>query len=256
MAEIEKELLPENLNLGFPPSDLVFRGDVERAIQKACVMGHIPFRSWTPEGRRTLEAMQAVRNVPAADAVKVVHSRWEIRIIEGKEKACCSHCDQPNKLYTPPYCPHCGAKMDGGLSMTKREKLMYLIINAKRTDPETGSFSEWLADFLLGYGVVVPMDDDPSAERLSELIEADKAGRCVVLPFKVGDEAWVIRTLQDGKETKEVHNAGKIKQISMNDYGTFLVVDCCHTLDVADVGKTVFGNREEAEAALKKMKEV
>lgn len=54
----------------------------------------------------------AVRNVLAADAVKVVHARWEIRIIEGKEKACCSHCNQPNKLYTPPYCPHCGARMD------------------------------------------------------------------------------------------------------------------------------------------------
>lgn len=37
--------------------------------------------------------------------------------------------------------------------LTDREKLIDLIINAKRSDPETGSFTEYLADFLLGYGV-------------------------------------------------------------------------------------------------------
>lgn len=112
MIEIGNLTLPENLNLGLPEDDLIRRSDAVNAIRKACIMGHIPFSTKTPEGRRTLEAMAAVRNVPAADAVKVVHARWEIRIIEGKEKACCSHCNQPNKKYTPPYCPHCGAKMD------------------------------------------------------------------------------------------------------------------------------------------------
>ena len=67
--------------------------------------------------------------------------------------------------------------------MTARERLIDLIINAKRTDPETGSFTEWLADFLLGYGVIVPGDDRPPAAFLRDLVEADRAGRCVVLPF-------------------------------------------------------------------------
>lgn len=40
--------------------------------------------------------------------------------------------------------------------MTDREKMVDLIINAKRTDPETGNFTEYLADFLLGYGVKLP----------------------------------------------------------------------------------------------------
>lgn len=40
--------------------------------------------------------------------------------------------------------------------MTDREKMIDLIINAKKTDPETGSFTEYLADFLLGYGVKLP----------------------------------------------------------------------------------------------------
>ena len=41
------------------------------------------------------------------------------------------------------------------MSMTKEEKrkqLIDLIVEAKKLDPETGSFAEWLADFLVGYG--------------------------------------------------------------------------------------------------------
>lgn len=64
----------------------------------------------------------------------------------------------------------------------QRDKLIELIVNAKRADPETGSFTEFLADFLLGYGVFVP-DDTYDIDRLRGLVEADKAGRCVVLPF-------------------------------------------------------------------------
>ncbi|MBR5216224.1 MAG: hypothetical protein IKV80_08400 [Bacteroidales bacterium] len=36
-----------------------------------------------------------------------------------------------------------------------REKLIDLIIEAKRTDPETDSFTEYLADFLIKNGVVI-----------------------------------------------------------------------------------------------------
>ena len=39
--------------------------------------------------------------------------------------------------------------------MNVREKLIYLIIDAKRTDPETGSFTEYLADHLISNGVTV-----------------------------------------------------------------------------------------------------
>ena len=40
--------------------------------------------------------------------------------------------------------------------MTEREKLIDLMIEAKRTDPETGSFTDYLADYLLEHGVIVP----------------------------------------------------------------------------------------------------
>ena len=39
--------------------------------------------------------------------------------------------------------------------MDVREKLVDLIIDAKRTDPETGSFAEYLADHLISNGVTV-----------------------------------------------------------------------------------------------------
>ena len=39
--------------------------------------------------------------------------------------------------------------------MDVREKLVDLIIDAKRTDPETGSFTEYLADHLISNGVMV-----------------------------------------------------------------------------------------------------
>lgn len=50
----------------------------------------------------------------------VVHERWEMRPTgmatdTGPEyKAYCTICNEPNKQYRPPFCPHCGAKMDGG----------------------------------------------------------------------------------------------------------------------------------------------
>ena len=56
---------------------------------------------------------------PAADVEPVRHGRWEMRPTgmetdTGPEyKAYCTVCNKPNKQYQPPYCPHCGAKMDG-----------------------------------------------------------------------------------------------------------------------------------------------
>lgn len=61
-----------------------------------------------------------IEAIPAADVAPVVHGRWEMRPTgmatdTGPEyKAYCTVCNEPNKQYQPPYCPHCGAKMDGG----------------------------------------------------------------------------------------------------------------------------------------------
>lgn len=61
-----------------------------------------------------------IKDAPAADVAPVVHGRWEMRPTgmatdTGPEyKAYCTVCNEPNKQYQPPFCPHCGAKMDGG----------------------------------------------------------------------------------------------------------------------------------------------
>ena len=39
--------------------------------------------------------------------------------------------------------------------MDVREKMIDLILDAKRTDPETGSFTEYLADCIISNGVTV-----------------------------------------------------------------------------------------------------
>ena len=64
--------------------------------------------------------------------------------------------------------------------MTEREKMIDLIINAKRTDPETGSFAEYLADFLLGYGVKLPTSHPGKPLTLDQLREMD------------GQPVWVV----------------------------------------------------------------
>lgn len=96
--------------------------------------------------------------------------------------------------------------------------------------------------------------DDYNLDRLKELVKADREGRCVVLPCKVGDRLYTIRTIQDGSFTLEVYDSGEIRQISVNTDGTFFLVDYGHSLSANNFGKTVFRTREEAEAALKERK--
>ena len=75
--------------------------------------------------RRAFKTRQDIQdfldNIPTADVTPVRHGRWD----ESKEhfylnNGCkewinfyCSECDAPNNSPTD-YCPHCGAKMDGG----------------------------------------------------------------------------------------------------------------------------------------------
>ena len=58
--------------------------------------------------------------------------------------------------------------------MDVREKLIDLIIDAKRTDPEEGSFTEYLADHLISNGVTVqewiPVDDRLPKEKVNCIV--------------------------------------------------------------------------------------
>lgn len=53
--------------------------------------------------------------IPSDDVAPVVHAKWMkdyIKIGNCDWKYKCSKCGKHNKQYSPPYCPHCGAKMD------------------------------------------------------------------------------------------------------------------------------------------------
>ena len=67
--------------------------------------------------------------------------------------------------------------------MDVREKLVDLIIDAKRTDPETGSFAEYLADHLIASGVTV-QEWINSEEMLPEFpcLAIDVNGNSVFIP--------------------------------------------------------------------------
>lgn len=86
-----------------------------------------------------------------------------------------------------------------------------------------------------------------AAERLLELAEADKAGRVVVLPCKVGDGLWTFCS----HPVEQVYSF-TVTDISTLNGRTMLNTSRCGVIDARDVGKTVFLTREEAEEALRR----
>ena len=85
--------------------------------------------------------------------------------------------------------------------------------------------------------------------RLRELAEADKDGRLVVLPCKVGDGLWTFCS----HPVEQVYSF-TVTDISTLNVRTMLNTSRCGVIDARDVGKTVFLTREEAEKALEAMK--
>ena len=61
------------------------------------------------------EIIDALENIPSADVAPVVHGVWvcvnKIDPISGYR---CSKCRRRVGFDLTPYCPNCGAKMDGG----------------------------------------------------------------------------------------------------------------------------------------------
>ena len=99
-------------------------------------------------------------------------------------------------------------------------------------------------------------------DRLRELAEADRAGRLAVLPCKVGDTLWV--TGRDNVPREMELEAPDIRVVCTDEDNLCMSTCnrkpdgfCAYRLrnDGADVGKTVFLTREEAEKALEAMKD-
>lgn len=98
--------------------------------------------------------------------------------------------------------------------------------------------------------------------RLRELAEADKDGRLVVPPCKVGEKLWVIG--RDNVPREMALEAPDIRTVCTDEDNLCMSTCnrkpdgfCAYRLrnDGTDVGKTVFLTREEAEKALEAMKD-
>lgn len=94
-------------------------------ISRTIVLSAIDFerKALIEQGRLGAEhivvhhARRLIEDLPAVDAVPVVHARWiPHKTPSGRETIFerCSACKQPTLVTREtPYCPWCGAKMDG-----------------------------------------------------------------------------------------------------------------------------------------------
>lgn len=85
-------------------------------------------------------------------------------------------------------------------------------------------------------------------DRLREIAEAERGGRCVVLPCKRDDVLWTFQTYPS-ERVYSFH----VTDLSTLNGRTMLNTDIMGVVDARDVGKTVFLTRVEAEAALAKL---
>lgn len=120
---------------------------------------------------------------------------------------------------------------------------------------DTGLTPERCAEFARadaeGRYIVMRDAEQEGVARLRELAEADKDGRVVVPPCKVGDRLYEVT----GRKTISVY---KVKAIRVELFGLFIEWDIVEGfvwqslsgINAGEIGKTVFLTREEAEKAL------
>lgn len=101
-------------------------------------------------------------------------------------------------------------------------------------------------------------EDTSKAERIRKLLAADKEGRCIILPCKLGDTVYMIERIFDIDNgvcdeicARKVigHGGNNLNQLWLIGSGGI----CNDYIFVSEFGKTVFLTREEAERAIQEM---
>ena len=107
---------------------------------------------------------------------------------------------------------------------------------------EHGQLADWPEELERLRSV---LGDTYDLDRLRELVEADKDGRCVVLPVKIGDRVYTVFPLSLKREAK-------VEKIEIDEHGVFLRGKCPSIFDGdAFIPANVFGTyafTKEAEA--------
>ena len=120
------------------------------------------------------------------------------------------------------------------------------IIDRLGTYEDTGLEPEEIADFMKRWEQTVEiggMLKKYCIDHIRDLLHAEQDGRLVVLPCKAGDHVWV-----DGREAVVENFFGyeTERYLHAQFYDNMQYID----IPFAEIGKTVFLTREEAEAAL------
>ena len=125
---------------------------------------------------------------------------------------------------------------------------------------DTGLTPERCAEFARadaeGRYIVMRDAEQEGVARLRELAEADKDGRVVVLPCKVGDTVWIVGTVRKLYSAKvRTFFCGHPSAVRGDDDGGHIhmirTTEC--DIPMQEFGKTVFLSSEEAEKALQEM---
>lgn len=93
--------------------------------------------------------------------------------------------------------------------------------------------------------ILTALFDGIDVDRMREIVAAERDGRVVVLPCKLGDGLWTFCS----------HPVEQVYSFTVTDISTLngrimLNTSRCGVIDARDVGKTVFLTHEEAEKAL------
>lgn len=102
------------------------------------------------------------------------------------------------------------------------------------------------------------LGDDYDLDRLKELVEAGRGGRCVVLPCKIGDTIYDISRAEI-KESKVVSISFSASELPYRvsicaenyNYAVTIDIEMNDFIEIDDFGKIVFFTRKAAEEALK-----
>lgn len=103
--------------------------------------------------------------------------------------------------------------------------------------------------------IIAALFNGVDVDRMKELAEADKDGRLVMLPCKVGDTVWItgsVRRLYSEK-VRTFFCGDPNYSRGMADNGVKMIRTTGCDIPIHKFGKTVFLTREEAEKALEAM---
>ena len=157
--------------------------------------------------------------------------------------------------------------MEGGISVERlterhyKESSGYYMKCSETCHIECGekSYCEEVDNIVDRLGAIEDiLGDDYDLDRLRELVQADRDGRCVVRPCKIGDTVYEIRCAEESESKRKYARKKYDYSVSAFTWKMKAFPEKCYVSekkctksDFIYMGRTVFLTREAAEAALK-----